>query len=359
MSKGGVGAFMASSQSLGFGIVGCGLVSEFHARAIAGVEGARLVAAADPDAARRSAFAAKFGGEACEDHRAILENPDIQVVNICTPNNLHEQFVLDAAAARKHVMVEKPPEVSLDKADRMVTACQEAGVKFATILQVRFRPSVVALKRALDEGRFGRLLVADAQMKWYRPREYFDRDAWRGAKDRSGGGGVVMQHAFHYIDLLRWLTGGIASVRAQTYNLLHKDLAVEDSAVATFRYAEGAVGVLEASVALFPGAELRIELHGENGTVTIEGSRIRTWAFREERPGDAAMVESADSDQGAATGAADFGHAEHRAQIADMVAAVRDDREPAVTGRDGRDTLAAVLALYEAAETGKEIFIEE
>lgn len=343
---------MSGDDAIGFGVIGCGLVADFHGRALTDLPGARLVAAADVDPDRLGAFTARFQCNGYTDYRELLARPDVQVVNVCTPNHLHEAFVIAAADAGKHVMVEKPPEVTLEQSDRMIAACDAAGVRFATVLQVRRRAALLALKQAIDAGRFGRLLVADAHMKWYRDRGYFDRDGWRGARSAEAGG-VVMQHAFHYIDLLRWLTGGVESVDARTYKLLHTDIAVEDTALAFFRYRCGAVGVLEASTGLYPGTEIRIEVHGEHGTVYIEGNRIREWRFKDAQPGDESMVQHDLSDPSAATGAADFGYLEHRDLLADMTAAVREGREPAVTGRDGRNSLAVVLAVYESARLGK------
>ena len=346
------------ASPIGFGIVGCGLVSEFHGRALADIPGARLVAACDADAGRLNAFIKHFGGEGYSDFRKMIERPDIHVINVCTPNHLHEEFVVQAAAHGKHVMVEKPPEMTLEKADRLIDACTKAGVKLSTVLQVRFRPAVVALKKAIDEGRFGRLLFMDTDMKWFRERSYYDRDSWRGARSKEGGG-VVMQHAFHYIDILNWLSGGIVAVRAQTLNLLHRDIRVEDSALAFFHYTGGAVGTMTASTALYPGTEVRIGVYGENGTVMIEGTKIREWRFREEQSGDRERISTERSDLSAGTGASDFGYLEHRAQIIDMIDAIRNNREPAITGRSGRATLAAVLAIYRSAESGKEISIKE
>ena len=340
-----------NEDKIGFGIVGCGLISEFHARAILALPDARLVGFSDVAGERARQRAAQFGGVACADYRQLLDRDDVHVINVCTPNGLHEQIVLGAAAAGKHVMVEKPPEVTLERTDRMIAACKRHQVKFATVLQARFRPAVVALKEAIDAGKLGRLLCGDAVVKWYRSESYYHRDPWRSTKALQGGG-VMMQIAIHYLDLLRWLLGPVQRVTARTATLARHDLEVEDSGIAILEYACGAVGVVQASTAIKPGLEPRLEVHGERGTVLIEGDRIRDWALGDEAERARMRGFGRPGERTGSGGEADFGWEDHRAAIANMIDAIRSDRQPAVSGEEGRRTLEIVLAIYRSAELG-------
>lgn len=342
----------AGAEKSGFGIVGCGLVSAFHARAICSIDEARLVGFADVVKEKALERAKEFGGEAYSDFRMLLQRDDVHVIAICTPNGLHEEIAVAAAAAGKHIIVEKPPELTLERTDRILAACKRAGVKCATVLQSRFRPPVAALKRALDAGAFGRILIGDVTMKWFRTDAYYRRDAWRGTKTLEGG--MLMQLAFHYVDLLRWLIGPVKSVLARTAHLLHRTIETEDTGIAILEFANGAVGVLEASTAVNPGIDVRIEIHGDRGSARIEGERIRQWHIDgvEDEETKRRLSRTV---QTASAGEAAFDWEEHRLQILDMIDAIKNNRDPAVTGEDGRNALEIVLAMYRSAETGEAV----
>ena len=337
-----------------FGLIGYGLVAPFHAKALADSQHAELVAVAgrNPDKAR--AFCEEHGGEPLDSIDALFERDDIDVLNILTPNASHEEYALKAAAAGKHILVEKPPEMTLGKTDSIINACKANGVKLGIVLQCRFRKAIEAVKAAVDSGRFGTLLHGDAFMKWFRPQEYYHRDPWRSS--RAEGGGVIIQHAFHYFDLLHHLMGPAKQVQARTSNLMHHDVELEDTVLAFLDYENGAQGVLEASTALFPGTDIRIEINGEKGTAVMEGERITTWQFAEERPEDEEIrkIGSVEA-QTAAGGAAAFGHYEHMYLIDDMVHAIREDRDPRVTGESARGTLEMALAMYRSADEGRPV----
>ena len=339
---------------LGFGVIGCGLVSQFHGKAIQAASGAKLVAAVDRIPERAAEFTETYGGEALECMDAIFARDDVDVINVLTPNAYHEEYVVKAAQAGKHVLVEKPPEMTLEKVDRMIAACEQAGVQFGVVLQCRFRKAIEAIKRAVDKGRFGRLLHGDAYMKWFRPKEYYFRDAWRSSREQ--GAGVTIQHAFHYIDLLHHLMGPVKQVQARMTNLAHPEVALEDTVIALLDYANGAQGIVEASTALYPGTDIRIEINGEDGTAIMQGERIIEWAFKEEQPEDETARQIGSESVGtAATGAADFAYFEHQYLIEDMIAAIREGRPPRVTARDGRGSLEIALAMYRSADEGEAV----
>lgn len=344
----------SSEMPVGFGIVGCGLVSPFHARAICATPGAALIGFYDLLHARAEQRAAEFGVEAFPSLASLLQREDVHVINVCTPNGRHEEIVLQAAAAGKHVMVEKPPELSLAKTDRMIAACKNAGVKLATVLQTRFRPPLVAIKRGIDSREFGRPMLATIYMKWYRSRQYYRRDAWRGSREFEGG--ALMQLGFHYVDQLLYLMGPVKSVTARTARLLHKKIETEDTGLAIFEFESGALGYLETTTAAAPGIDVRLEICGSRGMVRLEGERIVQW----HTSGHAQQEKESELGrrvQTAAAGAADFDWHEHQWQIQDMVEAIRSGHEPSIRGEDGRNALEVVLAIHESARREKTLYL--
>ena len=336
------------TKTLGFGILGAGLIAPFHARAIRDAKGSKLVAVCDQARERADKLAADFKISAYYSLDEMLANPEIDVVNVALPNHLHHDAVLKCAAAKKHVLTEKPPAMTLHETDAMIAACRTAGVKFGCTVQCRIRRAVQAMKRAVDGGRFGRLLHADAIMKWYRSAEYYHSDAWR--MSRRSGAGVTVQQAFHYIDLLQYLVGPARQVQARMTNIAHPGIALEDSVLAFVDFACGAQGVVEASTALWPGTDVRIEINGTNGTAIMAGERMVTWKFRDERPDDAEIRTYGSGSQATgATGAADLGHADHTVVVQDLVDAINENREVVIPVTSVRPTLEIVLAMYQSA----------
>jgi len=336
------------TKNIGFGILGSGLVAPFHAKGVQGAQGAQLIAVCDMNRERAEKMAADFKVKAYFTLADMLKDPAIDVVNVALPNHLHRDAVLECARAGKHVLTEKPPAMSLKDTDEMIAACERAGVKFGCTVQCRVRKAIQAIKKAIDGGRFGRILQADAYMKWFRSTDYYKSDAWR--MSRKSGAGVTIQHAFHYIDLLQYLVGPARRVHARMTNLAHPDVQLEDTVLAFVDFAGGAQGVVEASTALWPGTDIRIEINGTEGTAITTGEKVATWKFREERPEDAEirMLGNAAQATGAG-GAADFGHADHQVVIQDMVHAIHERREVVIPVASVRPTLEICLAMYQSA----------
>ncbi|NQU76937.1 MAG: Gfo/Idh/MocA family oxidoreductase [Planctomycetes bacterium] len=345
---------MANKGTIRFGLLGAGLVAQFHAKAIQAAAGCELVAVADPIAERVKLMVDRFGCGGCSLLDELLADETIDVINVLTPNHLHCDATLAAAKAGKHVLVEKPPAMSLADVDRMIAACDRAGVKLGVVLNCRVRKAVQAMKSAMAEGRFGKLLRADANMKWYRTTEYYLSDGWRSS--RRSGAGVTVQHAFHYIDLLLYLMGPAARVQARMTNAAHPQVQLEDTLAAFIDFSNGSEGTVVASTALWPGMDVRIELYGEAGTAIMVGERMDTWVFRDERPGD---EEIRSLGRGVvatgATGPAALDFADHQVVIEGMAAAVRDDVDPIVSAGSARVTLEAVLAMYQSAASGQAV----
>ena len=338
----------------GFGLIGAGLVSAFHGDAINAVEEAELVACTDFNTERLETFCAEKGCEAAESMEAMFADERIDVINVLTPNAYHAQCAIPAMEAGKHVIIEKPPEMTLQKVDQMIAARDANDVKCAISLQVRFRKPIEAIKAAIESGRFGKLLHGDAYMKWFRATDYYLMDDWRSKREE--GAGVTIQHAFHYIDLLHHLMGEVDSVRAQMYNLAHPEVELEDTLLAFIDYSNGAKGVVQGSTALWPGTDVRIEINGENGTAVMQGERIVVWDFRDEQPDDD-DIRSVGSEETktAAGGAADFAYFEHMYMVEDMLNAIKTGGSPRVTLESSRGSLELALAMYKSADSDSEL----
>ncbi len=338
-----------SSSKIGFGLLGAGLIAPFHAKAIQNSSSARLVAVSDVNADRLAKLTSEFGCTGYPSLEEMLENPEVQVVNILTPNHLHYEAVLKSAKADKHILVEKPPSMSLREMDSMESVCRFAGVKIGIVLQCRVRKPIQAMREAIANGRFGRILQADTYMKWFRTTEYYQSDAWR--MSRRSGAGVTIQQAFHYLDLLLYLMGPAKTVQARMNNLAHPKVEIEDTLLAFLDYQNGAQGVVQASTALWPGTDLRVEINGENGTAIMVGERMETWKFREERPEDGEIRQYGSTAVATgATGPADLGFRDHQVVIEDMVEAIQTGRDPLISLESVRPTLEAALAMYRSAK---------
>ncbi len=346
-----------TGRTFGFGIVGAGVIAPFHARAIGELPNARLVAIADVIEARAVKAAAEFGVEAGS-VEALLARPDIDVVCACVPSGDHAEVGVRAARAGKHVVVEKPIDVTLAAADRLIEACRGQGVKLTIISQHRFDPGMVTLRRLVDEGRLGRLVLGDAIVKWYRTQRYYDDGDWRGTWSLDGGG-ALMNQGVHYVDLLQWIMGPVERVFARCRTAAHERIEVEDIAVAVLSFAGGAVGVLEASTAVYPGLPERLEITGTGGSAIVQEGRLRVCELKDEKgetpPYGAKLSEIDGPGVGGAADPAAISHVGHRAQIADLLEAVETGREPLIDGPEGRRALEIIIAVYESARTGRDV----
>jgi predicted dehydrogenase len=342
---------------IGFGIVGAGMISRFHAKALAEVRGAKLVACCYTAPGRAAALAAEVGCRGYDSLEAMLVDKDVDAVTVGTPSGAHMDPAVAAARAGKHVIVEKPLEITLKKCDKIIDACDKAGVKLGSIFPSRFHDSSKLMKQAVDAGRFGRLTLGDAYVKWYRTQQYYDSGAWRGTWALDGGG-ALMNQAVHTVDLLAWFMGPVAEVQAYTATLAHERIEVEDVAAATLRFENGALGVIEATTAAFPGYLKRIELHGSGGSAVLEEEDIKNWDFAKKERSDAAVLRQMNARKSTGGGAADpaaIGHHGHTMQFQDFVDAIRKDRTPAIDGREGRRSVEIILAIYKSAQSGKKV----
>jgi len=344
-------------MAVGFGIVGCGMIANFHVKAINDIRGTKVVAAYDRVPAAVERFAEQTGCRAYQSLDDMLADDKVDIVVIGTPSGAHMEPGIAAARAGKHVIVEKPLEITLKRCDKLIAECEKNGVVLSTIFPSRFHRSAIEMKRAVDQGRFGRLTVGDAYVKWFRSQEYYDSGAWRGTWELDGGG-ALMNQAIHSVDLLSWLMGPVRQIRAQTAMLAHERIAVEDIAVATLEFENGALGVIEASTAVYPGLLKRIEIHGTKGSAVMEEEDIKIWDFAKKRARDAAIMKELSGKTDTGGGASDpaaIGHHGHTAQLKDVIAAIRKDTSPAIDGPEGRRAVEIILGIYKAAETGRAV----
>ena len=345
-------------MTVGFGIVGCGMIASFHVRAIQDLPDAKVVALHTSNLANAQKIADQVVGCAIyTDYAEFLKHPGLQIVNICTPSGAHLDPAVAAATAGKHVVVEKPLEITLERCDQIIAACGRANVQLCTIFPSRFSPANIALKQAIEAGKFGRLTLGDAYVKWWRTQEYYDNGGWRGTW-KLDGGGAYMNQAIHNVDLLQWLMGDVVEVSGFTGTLAHERIEVEDTGVAVVRFKNGALGVIEATTSAWPGMLKKTEIHGTKGSAIVEQDDVLLWKFEPETPGDQQTRERFSQKVGGGGGASDpkaISYQGHLRQLEDFVRAIQTKSKPLVDGAEGRKSVEIILAIYESAQSGRSV----
>jgi UDP-N-acetyl-2-amino-2-deoxyglucuronate dehydrogenase len=343
---------LARTPSLGFGIIGVGMIADLHAQAIAHTDGGKLVGVATRNADNARAFAQKhqlaFSTTSVDE---LLARPDIDVVCVTTPSGAHLEPALAAARAGKHLVIEKPIEITTERADELLRVADAAGVKVSPIFQARFGEGARTIKAALDAGRFGRLVLASAYVKWHRSAAYYS--GWKGSLKLDGGGALINQ-AIHGIDLLQWFAGMPAEVYCWKTRRVYEHIEAEDTASAALKYPGGALGTIEATTAAWPGWQRRIEICGEKGSARLEDDHVSQWEFRDEQPEDEAIrAKKVDAKMRSGAGApGEISFEGHRRQIQDLIDAVRENRPVAIDGHEARKAVALIRALYASADRG-------
>ena len=347
---------------LGIGIVGCGMIARFHVRALNDIPGTRVAALYD----QVPASAAKMQKEVQEqwnircdvaaDLDALVKHKDVDIVIITTPSGNHMEPALAAANAKKHVVVEKPMEITTERCDKIIDACDKNQVKLCTIFPSRFGDANVELKKAVTSGRFGRLTLGETTCKWWREQSYYDQGGWRGTWALDGGG-ALMNQAIHNVDLLYWFMGEVAEVNGVTALLAHDRIEVEDVAAACVKFKSGALGVLEATTAAFPGLLKRTEIHGSTGSVIVEQDNIKMWEFEKKLAKDVKLLEklSGSAGTGGASDPKAISYTGHMLQLKDFLKAIETGGQPLVDGIEGRKSVEIILAIYQSAWTGKAV----
>ncbi len=324
------------NSKLKIGIVGVGNIADIHAQALIESSNAELVSVYSRNENNAHNFGNKYNISWHTDWNDFISDKDLDVVSICTPNGTHLDYGKKAADAKKHVIVEKPIEVTIKRAQQLIDVCEENDVKLAVIYQSRFIENISDLKKQLDKDALGNLFMGDAYIKWYRSQEYYNSGAWRGTIALDGGG-VLINQAIHTVDLLQWLMGDVENIFAQTGTFTHK-LEGEDNAVATLRFKNGAIGVIEASTSVQPAQPRRIEIHGEKGSVVVNGDDVEISIVGEaddENTADDGDVHSA----GASSPFSGFSIEPHKKQFEAIVEAINNDETPPVSGEESIKSL--------------------
>lgn len=341
----------------GFGIIGTGLIADFHAKAIAQIPNAKLIGAYNRNSQKAVDFASRFDCNAYDTLEALVSDPEIDVICICTASGAHLEGGLAAIRNGKHCLIEKPLEISVARCDELIDAAKTAGVHLGVIFPSRFHDVNISIKDAVTQGRIGAPVIGNAYVKWNRSEAYYQSAAWRGTWALDGGG-ALMNQGIHSVDLLQWFMGPVKSVHAFAANRRHKEIEVEDTVVAILNFESGAVGTIECSTASFPGSFKRLEVIGTEGTAIVEENDLLTWQFAEEKPEDAVIRETHGGkqiSQGGVSDPAAISFLGHQKQIEDLLEAIDQGKEPIVNGLEGRKSVQIIEAVYESVRTGKTV----
>jgi UDP-N-acetyl-2-amino-2-deoxyglucuronate dehydrogenase len=351
---------MTDTPTYRLGIVGCGTISAVHAQAIRSNERAVLVAAYSRTEEKLGAFCDTFDLVGYTDYSEFLAS-DLDMVVLCTPNGTHLDFGLQAADAGKHLIIEKPLEITVGRGKQLVEHCRQCGVSLAVIYQNRFIDNVRRMKKAVDQGKLGRLVMVRTSVKWFRDQNYYRNAPWRGSLKLDGGGALINQ-SIHTIDLMLWLAGPVRSVQAFKATLTHEGMEGEDNLVASMQFENGALGVLEASTSIVPPQNRKIELHGSKGSAILDGDELHisiSDAAGNVSMADAISEKAAAAKQsgkpvGASSGGASsplggFSNSHHTEQYRQIFECLDADTPPPVCGEESLNSLAFVQAAYMSA----------
>ncbi len=343
----------------GFGIIGCGVIGPWHARAINTTEKAQLVAVCDILPERANNLSLEYANEAkiYTNYLDLIKDPAVDIVSICTPSGMHSEMAVAAANAGKHILCEKPIDIQLDKIDRILEATEKNKVKLAGVFQRRTYEDSKKIKGALEQGLLGKMVLGDAYLKYYRSQAYYKSANWRGTWTLDGGG-ALMNQGIHGIDLLLWFMGDVEMVYAKASALV-RNIEVEDTAIALLQYKNGAYGVIQGTTSVNPGEATRLELNGKYGTIIFEESKITRWAVTQEEDGLAndQEIQADKIEHSAVSDPRDIGLLGHIRHVEDLIQAIETDGQPMVTGESARKSVELILAIYESARQGKEVFL--
>ena len=345
---------MLKESRLKIGIVGIGTIAGIHAQALQESGNSELHSVYSRSENNARGMGEKHDVGWHTDWNAFISDAELDAVSVCTPSGNHLEYGEMAAIAGKHVIIEKPIEVTLERAKGLVRVCEGNGVALAVIYQSRFVPEIHALKRKLDEKVVGRLLMGDARIKWFWGQDYYDSGAWRGTLALDGGG-VLINQAIHTIDLLQWFMGDVESIYGNTGTLTHERLEGEDNAVALIKFKSGAFGVIQGSTSIQPAQARRIELHGENGTIVVNGDDVKIL----KAGSDQAEQEKKGKASGASSPLAGFSPDPHKFQFEAIADAISKGMEPPVSGKDSLKSLAIVLATYASSKSNLPVNMDD
>jgi UDP-N-acetyl-2-amino-2-deoxyglucuronate dehydrogenase len=334
---------------MNFAIVGCGFIAKKHALAISQIETAKLIAVCDKVTGTMQFYKEEYGANAYIELEDMLDKEEIDVVCICTPSGFHASVAVQVSTAKKHIIVEKPVAMTIEDTEKIIEACSVNEVKLAVVHPNRFRPVVQELRNLMDQGLLGKISHASCIVNWNRNQEYYDQAPWRGTKQYDGG--VLMNQAIHNLDLLLWFMGNPKQVYSMEATRL-RNIVAEDVSVGTIQFESGALGTVEASTTVYPkNFEESLTIFGENGTVKIGGTNALYFEHLDIKD----MTDNEIKDLKESIKADPWGTPGHQWIIEDMVNAINENREPAITGKDGMNALKLVLSFYESARLNQPV----
>jgi UDP-N-acetyl-2-amino-2-deoxyglucuronate dehydrogenase len=330
------------------GLIGGGNISETHARAAKAIPGVEIAAVFGPSLSKIERLCREYGGTPYTQFDSFLKHRPMKFVVIGSPSGVHAEQGIAAAENGLHVLTEKPIDISTARAEALIDAADHAGVKVGVLFQDRLKPNILRMKRAIESGLLGKTILVEARVKWYRPPEYYANSKWRGTLAMDGGGALINQ-GIHTVDLLLWMFGDVSRVQARTATLLHP-IEGEDTVVATLEFASGALGVLHATTAAYPGYPRRLEASGSNGTIVLEQDRI---VSADLRSGAEELLRNDSRDENLSASSAVVSDVRgHQAMIEDFIRAIETGSSPACDGREGRSSIELVEAIYIAGKSG-------
>ncbi len=339
-----------TSGKYNLGIVGCGTISRVHAEAIRRNNRAELVSACSRSKEKRDSFCKEFGISGHSDYKEFLNSDELDMVVLCTPNGTHLDYGIQAADAGKHLIIEKPLEITVERGKQLVEHCKSRGVELAVIYQSRFIDDVRRMKQAIDDGKIGQSVMVRASIKWFRDQDYYKSAPWRGSFKLDGGGALINQ-GIHTVDLMLWLAGPVASVQAYKDTLTHDGIEGEDNIVASMKFRSGALGVLEASTSIVPSQNRIIEIHGTSGTAILDGDNFTILSDEDTSDSDAkSEADKKSASSGSSSPLAGFTNSHHAEQYRQIFQHLDSGAQPPVSGEESLNSLAFVQAAYMSSE---------
>ncbi len=339
-----------------FGIIGAGMIADFHAKAIQSLGNAKLAGISGTNKERVKTLAEKYSCKSYNDTVEMLDSYDIDIVIIATPSGAHLEPAIQAAQHGKHVICEKPMEITLERIDKMIQAHMECGTKLGAIFNYRFNNVVQILKNVIDAGRFGTITLAAVYVPWWRSDEYY-KSSWRGTWNLDGGG-ALMNQSIHMVDMLQYLMGPISALCAYTSTLGHPQIEVEDTAVAIVKFTNNTLGMIHGSTASFPGQYRRLEIAGTKGTVIMEDNSFKIWQFAESVESDNEILKKYGNIEGGG-GAADpsaIPFQPHARNIAAFIDSIEKDEPFEIDGLEARKSVEIILGIYKSAKEHTEVY---
>ncbi|MBI1299830.1 gfo/Idh/MocA family oxidoreductase [bacterium] len=344
-------------QPIRFALIGAGNIAKIYLDAFSKIADAQVTVICNRTESTGRPLAAQAGAAWTADIADAVTREDVDAVVIATPSGTHAEIAIAAAQAGKHLLVEKPIDITLPRVDSIIAAAEDAGVILACVFPLRFAAGVAKVKEAVDAGRLGRITLADCYVKWFRPQSYYD-GSWRGTW-KLDGGGALMNQSIHNIDLLQYLAGPVKNVFGRTATLAH-EMQTEDTASAVLTFANGALGVIQGATSCWPGDPARVELHGDRGTIVIEEGQIAKWDLQDASDEEKQAMLTLEKQDG--SGAADpmaIGSEKHRRQIVDLIDAIRTGRPPAIQGAEARRSVEIIRAIYTSSQEGRVVTLDE